>query len=308
MKKYFLVSFFVFSLIVNGVFFFMLKNADLSLQPIEQHRMKNKDPRLPVYLVTYADGNEVFYRNQNMLTYSAANKGFDFILNYRKELLLPEYREKYKDILAIKQGVGLWVWKFLILLQTMEKAPENAIIFYVDVGFAFVRPVDELIEMGKKHDVIHMYIDEEIGNHRLSHWLPQAIEKDWGLDKLTEEQYPKMIESGFMIFRNTPNAKKYIQECLDLCTRRDYAFMNFDPQIEGKRGFTYDQSLISIIAPKHPETVKLVPKSVFRPYTVFHHRHPGNNKPVLPLLTLPTKEIKEWLVERFPRLFLYIAF
>ena len=53
-----------------------------------------KDYKPPVYLISYADGPEVFHKNQNALTASALNKGIDFFLNYKRYHLDKDFIEK----------------------------------------------------------------------------------------------------------------------------------------------------------------------------------------------------------------------
>ncbi|MFM8454700.1 MAG: hypothetical protein ACKOAD_07090 [Gammaproteobacteria bacterium] len=303
------------SILINGLFGYMLYKADYSVQELRKPDLENKAPRLPNYLISYADGDPVFFRNQNALAASAQNKGFDFILNYRKPILDKAFQEKYADILNINTGAGLWLWKPYIFLQTMQQAPENALIFYADVGFVYVRDVQEWVDKLSvsgaygNEDVVLMNVDDyhNFNNTNLLNWLPRPISKEWGLDKLPKDQIPKFIESGLIVARNTPNARAFMQKWLDICARRDYAFMPFKTD-ELVRGFTYDQSLLSIVAYKYPQGVKIIPKSEMKKYTVFHHRHPGNNKPVLPLQVLPLKQIREWAEDKLPNLFLYIGF
>lgn len=298
MKKFFLTT----SIVAALSSLFILLKADLSLQQIAPERLNDKNHRDLVCLISYADGNEVFYKNQHALVYSAQNKGFDAFISYRKSLLGKDFLEKNKEILRIKTGAGLWVWKPQILLQTMRMTPENSIIFYVDTGFIFVRDPSELKELLIDSDVILMNIDEYASKEKLKSWLPNIIADESGVDK----NLPKFIESGFIIIKNTHKAKEFIQRWLEICEK--HAFTKYDNKEEGLKGFTYDQSLLSIIAYKFPEKVKIVPKEQFKKYTVFHHRHPGNNKPLLPLQVLPLKQIREWLGKYFPDLFLKIGF
>lgn len=296
---------FVFSTVLFG---YMLYKADYGLQDVNPKEITNKEPRLPVYLVSYADGNDVFYKNQNALTASAQNKGFDFYFNYRKELLDVDFREKYKDVLEVKSGAGLWLWKPQIMLQTMKAAPKDAIIIYTDVGFVYVRPIDEYFEMLGDNDVMLMNIDDYATKEKLIEWLPKKISQEWGIDKLQPEKMPKFIASGWIVVRNNERAKKLMQQWLEICARPEYAFMQYDPKEDGIKGFTYDQSLLSLIAYKYPEGVKIVPIEQFKRMTIYHHRHPGNNKPLLPLQVLPAKQLREWIGEKFPEFFLIFGY
>lgn len=290
------------------LFIYMFLKADLSLQTPRPEDLTQKDPRVPVYLISYADGHEVFYKNQQALVYSAINKGFDVFINYRKAILDKNFVNNYRDILSVKSGAGLWLWKPQILLQTMDNSPENSIIVYTDVGFVYVRDAKECIAQLGDYDVALMNVDAYATKEKLVDWMPKKISKEWGVLEMAEDKRPKFIESGLIIVRNTARARHFIQKWLQICARRDYAFISYDKTEDGIKGFTYDQSLLSLIAFAHPDGVVIHPKEQFKRFTVFHHRHPGNNKPLLPFLVLPLKELREKLGQMFPNLFLYVGF
>lgn len=88
---------------------------DLSMQKVDlsvQNSMKE-----PVYLVSYADGAEHIYRNQNATSHYAINKGIDFILNYKKKHIDQTFIEKHQEIFNEKAGAGLWLWKPISYLK-----------------------------------------------------------------------------------------------------------------------------------------------------------------------------------------------
>jgi len=309
MKKFLIVIVILGLTCVASLFMYISYKADLSIQPIAEAQLKNKQSRPPIYLVSYADGNEVFFRNQNALAYSAINKGFDFILNYRKAILDEDFKQKHQKILDVKKGAGLWLWKPYILLQTMRTAPENSIIIYTDVGFIYVRPIDELVTtLIGSNDVLLMNLDDYHTNEKLVDWTPQHIIHEWHIDSMPEAQRPKFIHSGIVVVRNTARARNFIEKWLEICAREDYAFLKYDAQAENLKGFTYDQSLLSLIAYKYSDGVKIFPQEDFKVFTVFHHRHPGNNKPILPLQTLPAKDLREKIGDVFPSFFLWFGF
>lgn len=65
---------------------------DLSLQKVDlsiQNSIKE-----PIYLVSYADGPEYVYRNQNATNHYAISKGIDFIFNYKKKHINQAFIEK----------------------------------------------------------------------------------------------------------------------------------------------------------------------------------------------------------------------
>lgn len=262
---------------------YMLYKADLSLQPLKSETLTDKKDRPPVYLISYADGHEVFYKNQHMLTYSAQNKGFDFFLNYRKSLLDPVFVKENQDILKISTGGGLWLWKPQIILQTMRHSPKNALIVYTDVGYIYGKPIDGLFDLMKEKDVLLHNLDNHESKEKLTQWLPKKIAEEWGIIN----NPPPFIESGFIIVRNTEKAKIFMERWLEICANRDYAFLSYDTAVDNIKGFTYDQSLLSLVAHRYPNDVQIVDKDKIMPFLLKPHRHPGCNLPVLLAYVIP---------------------
>ncbi|MES2252278.1 MAG: hypothetical protein V4482_01150 [Pseudomonadota bacterium] len=133
-----------------GIFALMLKLVyslaiwvvftDISMESIDKESCVEINstefkPRLPVTLISYADGHEIFYKNQNFQTFSALNKGIDQFILYRRDMIDPDFYKKNEHILKEKYGVGYWLWKPQIILQTMKMMPEDSIIIYLDVGY-----------------------------------------------------------------------------------------------------------------------------------------------------------------------------
>ncbi len=87
--------------IVTSVFLYVLSiymiYTDISLEPVPK-KFCTSDPRAPVYLVTYADGAEVFYQNQNFIVFSDLNKGIDHFLSYRRHLIDPTFISKNQEV------------------------------------------------------------------------------------------------------------------------------------------------------------------------------------------------------------------
>ncbi len=84
----------------------MFFKADVSLQTVLSESLTQKASRLPVYLISYADGPEIIYQNQHMLAASAQNKGIDVVINYRRSLLDSEFVKKHGRILETTKKIG----------------------------------------------------------------------------------------------------------------------------------------------------------------------------------------------------------
>ena len=125
---------------------------DLSLEPVNKYL--EKKPREPVYLISYADGADVFFQNQHFLVHSALNKGIDHFLNYRRSHVNAQFIKDHQEIFDTPLGAGLWLWKPWVILETLKNTPENAIIMYADVGFCFGGSLNQLWERLKDADMV----------------------------------------------------------------------------------------------------------------------------------------------------------
>jgi len=227
-----------------------------------------------VYLVTYADGPEVFFRNQQTLAYSALNKGIDFTLNYRRSHLDTSFVEKHAKILDHKKGAGYWLWKPWIILRTLETTPENAIIFYVDSGFVLRNPIQPLVELAQKHDMVFIAYDpKEFGS--LGGKTKHEAFMRLNCDTLACRHAP-MIWAGFMVLRNTSLTRVFIKKWLDYCCDETILTdtQSTLPEYPEYLNHLHDQSILGILCYLNPQGQYYFPVKQLLHYAVWHHRHP----------------------------------
>jgi hypothetical protein len=102
------------------------------------------------------------------------------------------------------------------------------------------------------------------------------------------------IWAFFMVIKNTPQTRSFIEEWLKLCEIKElltdipYDLKN---QEDGFGGHLHDEPLLSIVAADHPEKIKIIPKNILRKeYGVVNfHRHPEDeySSPLLISAGLP---------------------
>lgn len=205
---------------LTAMFVKILMLSDITVEPISPQ--DNPDfnatgftQRPPVYLISYAAGKEMWFKNQNALAHSALNKGIDFILNYKASHLDPEFVTKNKATLSQKTGGGYWIWKPHLILKTLKMVPEGAIIIYSDSANIFRGSWIQLLEKAKTNDILFFKY------FQWSNGLLERSVKRYALIKTgcdTEEcrQAPHLW-AGFMIIRNTPTSRAFIQKWLEYC-------------------------------------------------------------------------------------------
>jgi hypothetical protein len=104
-------------------------------------------------LINYA--NDVYRKAQIWNSWTGKHiAGFDKIYEFRPEDIDPSYYEKHKDILSVKRGNGLWLWKPYFIDKVLSESKDGDIIFYADSGSFFVKKIDKLISSLRKNEKI----------------------------------------------------------------------------------------------------------------------------------------------------------
>jgi hypothetical protein len=238
--------------------------------------------RKGVYLISYADGPEMFFKNQNALSASAINRGIDFILNYRKSHVDPEFLEKHKDILKHKRGAGYWLWKPQVIRQTLQQVPEGAIVIYADTGFVLQQSVSPYVKMlnDSKKDVMLVECDPLVDGYPI-----EIAKRDIFLRLNCDE--PKCwdgshVWAAFLMIRNNKTSRDFIDKWLSLCSDGHLLMddASISPAHSRQKKQHHDEAILSVLynslAAKGDDYFYLLPVKEFHQLAFWHHRHPGN--------------------------------
>lgn len=283
---------------------YVLHKMDVSLAPLETPYIAEQPhvSKPPVILISYADGDATYLKNQNALSMSALNRGIDTIHMYRREHIDSVFYEQHKNILTQKRGAGYWLWKPYFILRTMESAPENAVIVYADSGVVLTQSLDPLL--AHLSDVSRILV----GHGKPVPLRHHAKVEAWSaiLSGHTAQQREDILNQqniwGFLIaLKNTPDNRAYIKRWLVLC--ENAALLTDTPfesaaQESGFEFHQHDQSLLSLIDGQervmNAQSLQslIVPKDILRKrYGVYnYHRHPeaSTHSPLLLMAGLPS--------------------
>lgn len=222
--------------------------------------------RNPVYLLSYASGDEVFYQNQNALVQSALGKGIDFFLSYRPSLIDEKFYEAHKTILSEKAGAGYWLWKPYIILKTLETTPENTVVVYADSGMIFTDSLMPLIKYTKNNDAIFFISDEKTYANLDGSTDKQVSLETKAFDHPNFKKFPQ-IWAAFMIFKNTQNTRNFVKKWLDMCLNHNWL------RGYGVSSHRHDQSLMGISLLLNPDGMKIMHEKDYWPMVKWQHRH-----------------------------------
>ncbi len=287
--------------------YYVLIKVDVATESINKNltpEILNKayQPRPMVVLVSYADGPEVFFKNQNTLSWSALNKGIDVIMNYKRGHIDPQFYEKNKETLIQKGGSGYWLWKPYFIMKTMETFPDNTIILYADSGVIFTDPIEKILQIINQNQMLLVGHGKPVP---LRHHLKAETQKIMGIESNEIILNSQNIWAFFMGIRNTPETRAFIKKWLTACENKDaLATEPFDPKIQEK-SFEYhqhDQSILSVLVAQDPKNKTVIKRDVLRReygVTNFHrHAEQENTSPLFHMAGI-NREIADFLFNNF---------
>ena len=273
---------------------------DISTRPIDpianpDFGAKEKLFHDGVYLVSYADGHEVYFQNQHALAQSAINRGVDFTINYRRSHIDKEFYTKHQALLDEKSGSGYWLWKPYVILKTMEIAPEGSIIIYTDAGAIFTGSLMPILKHLENHDgIFYRYAREIYGTLKTS--MDAQVAAELGVTDHPDFNIKPQLWAGFMVFRNCAATRKFVKDWLELCTQSNFV------KGYGKGCHQHDQSLMNIIYLKNSNRMIALPEDDFQPMLKWQHRPPTEASFSLMPYQQPSMSYYEHKAWRFPPL------
>lgn len=282
--------FFLLLVSILGFFYYKTQHllflTDISTRPLES--ISNPDfeassfkSRDPVYLVSYADGPEVFFQNQYALGLSSLGRGVDFILNYRKSLLDSEFVQQNKEIFNQSKGAGYWIWKPWIILKTLKSVPENSIVIYSDTGTLIKASLTPLIKLAHDHPILLSHYENKDIYGSVQKMTKRDVFIALNCDTETCHKGP-LLWAGFMIFRNTPEAREFVQTWLTHAQNPQLLTdlpSKYEP-LPGTSGHCHDQAILSVLYNKDPSGKYLMPYDalLMKKHLAWKHRKPCADK------------------------------
>jgi hypothetical protein len=234
-------------------------------------------------LISFAT-NDRWEKSQNNLNKSAIINGINSCISYNPENLDKDFKNTYKHLLnSSVRGYGYWMWKPMIIKQTLNLLNDNDIVLYVDSGNTIIHNLDYLIEEVNKKDIL--LFDNRDGNYRrTTNKNRQWTKRDcYVLMNCDEEKYHNsdQIDASYQIYKKNKKTINFIDELLGYCCNENIISdlpnitKNNLPEFIDHR---HDQSILSLMAHKH--NIELLPEPsewgnyLDRPYPQLfdHHR------------------------------------
>lgn len=203
-----------------------------------------------IYLVSFASPSYQPYREQ--LNASALQFGVDRVISYSpSDLEGTVFARDHQELLQHEKGNGLWLWKPYILLDSLSKAEENAVILYSDADNRFIRPLGPLLSLCADHGGFAFF-------KTMSYLNKCWTKRDCFVQMQCDEPAywnAEQVWAGFFIFHNNERSRKLLEEWLSFCVTKSVlldganvcGLPDFPEFIEHR----YDQSVLSLLTVKY---------------------------------------------------------
>ncbi len=204
-----------------------------------------------IYLASFSTPD--FSKSHAILDKSARQQGIKNIFHYTfdGDIKSTPFHEKNRAIFDIKRGMGYWLWKPYLILESLKKMSENDILVYADSGLEIIKPVNLLIQMcEKQHDIVFF----QAHNYKNS----SATRRDaFILMDCDTPQYhdAEMVQASFILFKKTEKTLQFVNEWLEFCQNSQIIGESYN--VMGKENLPdffahrHDQSILSILRIKY---------------------------------------------------------
>lgn len=288
------------SLVLNMIFMHTINILDFSLQkPVKMS--STNDATNNFYLMSYADGKDVFFQNRNLLAASSINRGFDFILNYRRDHIEPDYIHNH-PILNETIGAGYWLWKPYLILKTLQRIPDGAIVMYADSSIIIRQPpmqyLNKQFTPGK--DILAFAYNPK------QHGIAATIASRDTFAALncadTRCRQAQHVWAGILVLRNSEQSRAFIKEWLKYCEQdtllRGDSFI--EPNYAEFTHHQHDEAILSVLATREANMVNFVDiDPIFYEHFAVHMRK-RNQESLIALMSVKNMEIEHVIQNIWP--------
>ena len=206
---------------------------------------------MTIYLASFSTPN--FSKSHTVLDKSARRNGVEIFFHYTfdKDVKGTPFYEKNRAIFDIPRGIGFWLWKPYLILESLKKMAENDILVYADAGLEIIKPLDNVLEICEKQENIvffqaHGY-KNKVATHRDTFVLMNADTPPY--------HDAEMVQASFILFKKTKKTLDFVEEWLLYCENidiiSDLRNVSGQPNFEGFIHHVGDQSVVSILRIKH---------------------------------------------------------
>ncbi len=220
--------------------------------------------------------NNLFNESRQVLNRSAINAGIKIINSYAfEDIISTPFYSINSAILTQPKGIGYWLWKPHIILETFKNIDDGDIVIYSDCGIEIMDSLKPLIDLCENETDILLFANS---NYTNSIWTKRDC---FVLMDCDEEKYwnGKHSDAAFCLFKKSTNSKLFLEEWLlygsnaniitdlsNTCGKHDF------PEFVEHR---WDQSILSLLAIKYNISFYRMPTQFGNHYKLPEYRVAG---------------------------------
>lgn len=200
-----------------------------------------------LFLVNYS--TKEYANKQKMNTFSAKIfGGFDKVYSYVPKDIDCDFKTKNQEILKLKKGAGLWLWKPYFFNKVLNsKLVYGDYLFHCDSSAFFIKSVQPLInaleDSGQDIMAFSLPLTEK-------HWTSPSLLEYFNADIKTRNS-PQVL-ANFLLVKKTKKSILFVKEWLNLCSNIN--LINDSKERESSPTYfnthRFDQSILSLLCKK----------------------------------------------------------
>jgi len=202
-------------------------------------------------LINYADRGYINSQKRNSDT--GLRYGFNVVWNYNRHHLSVDFKKENEKILSHPKGAGYWLWKPAIILDALNKANDNDIIFYCDSGSFFINDITPIIDLTTKNDITLFNVPPHNipDKHYAYKWTKRDVFIAMRCDN-NKAYYSEQILGGFQVYRKCDKTIEFITNLLKWSCMDDLITdaPSKSPNLQGFKSHRHDQSILTLFANK----------------------------------------------------------
>lgn len=197
--------------------------------------------------------NKPFEKSRINLNRSAKKYGISHIKSYdfEKDIVGSPFYNSHRTVFTQKRGIGYWLWKPHIILETLKSVDEGDVVIYADCGIEIIDNLQPLINICREQEPILLFANHNFLN-------AQFTKRDCFVEMGCDDErywYGLQCDAAFMLFRKTKFTLHFVNRWLRYCENEriltDAANESGKPNLPGFVDHRHDQSVISLLAEKY---------------------------------------------------------
>jgi hypothetical protein len=217
--------------------------------------------------------SKLYEKSRFRLNNSAKRNGIVHINSYDfEDIKKSSFYLDNKNILNKPKGMGYWLWKPYIILETMKTLSDGDIVIYSDCGIEVIDNLQPLINICLEQHPILLFAN---GDFRNLEWTKRDCFVLMGCDN---ELYwnGRQCDAAFSLFRKSEASLSFLNEWLQYCSNEkiitDLPNQCGKENLQGFIDHRQDQSILSLLAQLHQVPLFRMPTQFGNHYKLPEYR------------------------------------